>query len=367
MIQPSQYVPTATDSGVGPASSAPSDIDDLSELLARWLKLSLTERRALAVLAEEIEAAAQHAERSVQSAAERFERIAQMSQAQAGIVGDLVATIQTVEIDGRALSLSEVAAGLGETLSGLVDKMSAMSTRGGGMMTLLDTVMGELGSVEASVAEIDRINRQTNLLALNAKIEAARAGEAGRGFAVVADEVRELAKSVNTLSGRIRGQIGSIAGGLRRSHDLLQDIAEVDLSQESVEANLKVRTVMQRLVEQNGCLATMLNETAVAAQRISADVGSAVVSLQFQDLTRQKLAAVVHALAVLGGALDDLGAVTDAARGGAAPIDSDPELTARVVSEFGLADMRRRVAAAMGGGVAEPVALEPPPSSIELF
>jgi methyl-accepting chemotaxis protein len=337
-------------------------------LLGRWVRLSVTERRALVALAAEIEAATQHAESSVGSAGERFASIAQMSQAQATVVRDLVASVHTVELDGRAVALDEIAAKLGDTLESLVGKMSTMGTRGGAMLETLDAVLKDLGTVETSVAEIDRINRQTNLLALNAKIEAARAGDAGRGFAVVADEVRELAKSVNMLSARISGQIGSIASGLRRSYGLLEEIARVDLSQESLDTQQRVRMMMQSLVEQNGRLADVLDESATAAAEISADVASAVVSLQFQDLTRQKMAAVVHALGVLGAALDDLGAESAAAGcGDPATVASDDTLAQRILAEFGLAEMRRRVAAAIAGEDVPAVETEPPPSSIELF
>ncbi|MBP0573634.1 hypothetical protein J8J27_23320, partial [Mycobacterium tuberculosis] len=105
--------------------------------------------------------------------------------------------------------------------AGLLGEAQALADGAGAEMAELARAVGEIDAVVGLIASIAG---QTNLLALNAKIEAARAGEAGRGFAVVADEVRELAKSVNTLSGRIRGQIGSIASGLRQSHLLLQDI-----------------------------------------------------------------------------------------------------------------------------------------------
>ncbi len=201
----------------------------------------------------------------------------------------LGASIQSVEIDGRSVLLSDVASGLGETLTALMDKVGGLSRQGGATARALDTVLTEIDAVEGSVARIEAINRQTNLLALNAKIEAARAGEAGRAFAVVADEVRQLAQSINTLSGTIKDQIGSIATGLRDSHGLLQDIATVDVSDESRSAEARVHTVMQTLVAQNSRFAGILQQTAETTQSITADVSGAIVALQFQDLTKQRI------------------------------------------------------------------------------
>ncbi len=269
-----------------PAAAGPKAAIDL---LQSWLGLSTLQRRALEALVDELGRTSSHVEESVQGLTRRFENIAASTREQAEIVQGLGASIQSVAIDGRSVLLSDVASGLGETLAALMDKVGGLSRQGGATARALDTVLAEIDAVEGSVARIEAINRQTNLLALNAKIEAARAGEAGRAFAVVADEVRQLAQSINTLSGTIKDQIGSIATGLRDSHGLLQDIATVDVSDESRSAEARVHTVMQTLVAQNSRFAGILQQTAETTQSITADVSGAIVALQFQDLTTQRL------------------------------------------------------------------------------
>ncbi|MEH3118355.1 MAG: methyl-accepting chemotaxis protein [Methylorubrum populi] len=286
----------------GPAPHVAAPI----EALQAWLGLSTLQRRALEALIGEIGIASRDAETNVQDLSTRFQTIATTTRAQGETVQDLVCAIQSVRIDGEELRLSDVAAGLGDLLAKLIGKVTALSARGGMLLGSLDAVLADVAGVEASVIQIDRINRQTNLLALNAKIEAARAGEAGRAFAVVADEVRELAKSVNALSTTIKEQIASIAGGLRSSHTVLREVAAVDMSDESRETDARVRVVMQTLVEQNARFADVLRQTAHTTQSIAMEVSAAVVGMQFQDLAKQRLENVGRALGALATALGDL-------------------------------------------------------------
>ncbi|WP_279597446.1 methyl-accepting chemotaxis protein [Methylobacterium sp. J-068] len=291
-----------TDDGTERAQDGPSAVD----LLDAWLGLSGLQRRALEALIDEIGLTSEHVEHNVHNLSERFQNICATTQDQADIVQDLVRSIQTVQIDGQSLHLADVASGLGETLSALMEKITFLSSRGGETAHALDGVLTELVSVEGSVVQIERINRQTNLLALNAKIEAARAGEAGRAFAVVADEVRALAGSINGLSETIKQQIGTIATGLRSSRGLLNDIAAVNMSEESHLADARVRMVMQTLVERNNSVSDVLRQTAETTQAITTEVAAAIVGMQFQDLAKQRLQNTGQMLQALGTAMEQL-------------------------------------------------------------
>ncbi len=103
---------------------------------------------------------------------------------------------------------------------------------------------------EAASRGSRRSTARPNLLALNAKIEAARAAE-GRPRLRGGGRRGPPAGAIDQYAlGHDQGQIGSIATGLRDSHGLLQDIATVDVSDESRSAEARVHTVMQTLVAQ---------------------------------------------------------------------------------------------------------------------
>ncbi|CAO4162684.1 methyl-accepting chemotaxis protein [Methylorubrum populi] len=320
-----------------------------ADLLQAWLGLSAQQRATLDALIGEIGIVSGDVETSVHGLSERFQRIAATTRDQSEIVGGLVSSVQAVQIDGQTLHLADVAAGLGETLRALIDKITTMSSAGGTMVRTLDGVLTTLTSVEGSVAEVEKINRQTNLLALNAKIEAARAGDAGRAFAVVADEVRALAASINTLSGVIRGQIGSIASGLRTSHALVHDIAAIDMSEESRNAEARVGMAMQALVEQSSRFAGVLQRTAETTQAVTDDVSAAIVAMQFQDLAKQRLQNLQIALGAAGTELRRLEEGTATETGSIGTRAPDSAWIEAMIARCTLSEVRERLSSALLG------------------
>jgi methyl-accepting chemotaxis protein len=324
--------------------------------------LALMQQRALTALVAEIGRVSSDVEGKVQDLSRRFQDIVANSRTQTETVQSLGSAIQEVKLGAESVPLPQIATDLGNTLAGLVGKIGTMSSRGVAMVSSLDGVLKELKSVEASVGHIDKINRQTNLLALNAKIEAARAGEAGRGFAVVADEVRELAKTVNELAGVIGKQIGSIAHGLTSSYAMLQEIAQVDVSRENLEANTRITSMMQCLVEQNARFAAVLQDSAVASERITQGVAAAVVDMQFQDLAKQRLDNVSGALTSLA---DVIVATAQAAPGAEPPAAA--AWAHQLIGRCTLSEVRTRLSERLLGHAEAAPATPADQSNIELF
>jgi len=126
----------------------------------------------------------------------------------------------------------------------LASSTAQKSIEGGKIVSETLVAMREIAS---RIALVEEIASQTNLLAVNATIESARAGEHGQGFAVVATEVRKLAQGSKkaaqeikilaskslTIAERAVSMLDDIVPDVRRTADLIQEIAAASSEQAS--------------------------------------------------------------------------------------------------------------------------------------
>ncbi|HTA37527.1 MAG TPA: methyl-accepting chemotaxis protein, partial [Candidatus Acidoferrales bacterium] len=140
---------------------------------------------------------------------------------------------------------------------------------------------------------------------LNATIEAARAGAAGAGFAVVAAEVRKLAERSTHFSKGVKEQLQALSGKLGRAQSQIDRVtaAGMDAAQSSRESLERISGEMRELDENVGAA---LGEMATIARDVHEDVSSAVISMQFHDLTTQLLTHVNERLAQIERTADAL-------------------------------------------------------------
>ncbi len=306
------------------------------------ISFATAQSKATEALMSELSHTSQDVERSVHGLVDRFQAMASTARDQTETVQSLMSSVQTIEMNGEAVPLSELAQGIGDVVSLLVEKIIHLSSRSVAMVYALDDVQAEIRSMQVSIAQIDKINKQTNLLSLNAKIEAARAGAAGRGFAVVATEVGELARAVNTLSDTVKHQMSSISEGVRRGDNLLREISAIDMSEENLKAQDRIKFMIDRLLSQNATIADALRKTATTSQQIEQAVSGAIVDMQFQDRVMQHIQNVNGALAVMsrtGGLL----AAKSLAEFEVLPLtSSEAVMLQEIAGQFTLSELRQR-------------------------
>jgi len=171
-------------------------------------------------------------------------------------------------------------------LQAFVDSATKNSQHATVVVEKMDRINGAVSAVVKVLEEIEGISRQTNLLALNAAIEAARAGETGRGFAVVADEVRALSERTSHFSQQIRSQIGTVHELIRETEGAIDEMASHD-RESAVRSKEDFDGTMGAIQKVNALTASRVGELSTIVGEIERQVGVAVTSLQFQDMTSQ--------------------------------------------------------------------------------
>lgn len=225
------------------------------------------------------------------------------------------------------------------------------------------SIVKSVEGMEGLVSEIRDISDQTNLLALNAAIEAARAGNAGRGFAVVADEVQRLSATAD----RTATQIGK---GIKEMANLINTQFDSKLSSDNSEGE------SERLGQLRGQLLSLEDSvrrvqgsivTTVQALRDKSDsINSMVIqtmgTIQFQDITRQKIEHVNMIMDELSTNLASINAQMSGEKFDPDKICADMIQFEKIFDSYVMDDQRRVHGEAVGRGKAESTL-----ASIELF
>lgn len=156
-------------------------------------------------------------------------------------------------------------------------------------------IVQDMEDIQDLVKEVSYIADQTRLLSFNAAIEAARAGENGKGFAVVAGEVGKLSERSNNAARTIRSKMQKIESDINtvysettdsvaRSSELARDVQE------------KSSKTMEEINGAIGSVNISLQDLTREAEKLASDIGSIIMNMQFQDITRQRIEHVIEPL-----------------------------------------------------------------------
>lgn len=165
-------------------------------------------------------------------------------------------------------------------------QLNAISSRS------IEQILVSTAEINKISDEIQYISDQTNLLALNAAIEAARAGEHGRGFSVVAEEVRKLSDRTSVASNSIIKIVSKVNSSIRdMSKNLLESIKKNTEKKSHVDQ--AVGELVQTAEESTEVFTKLIANAVTSSESVAKSIDQIVLSLQFQDITKQQ---IEHAL-----------------------------------------------------------------------
>lgn len=282
-----------------------------------------------------------------------FSQLIENSEVQTSRLGDLVDQIGTIKKDGQAVDIVSLPHILQESLEEITERILALSRQGVTLIYSLDEILDEVSELSSCIDEIEAINRQTRLLSLNAQIESERAGGNSGGSKVISSEMHGLSKRIDSLAERMRNSIGSVSGkinvvitSIRDEYQKMSDIGAMDLTKQ-IDAKDHIESLLVALVERNNLVTEALNQSTEMSRSISDDINEVVMSMQFQDRTKQRSEAVVMAFDAIAEFLDS----TPAEMVDETACDA---LSHQIVDGITLSDVRNRFRAELLDDVDDP-------------
>ena len=267
------------------------------EEIEHWRQIMGCVHKTLPILVAQVQSVIAETDQAVVQLSERFQFISNQAKEQVE---------QTTSLFGRDSAHNETALkDVDAMLSAFVQEVVSAARIAGDVGMAMEQASTATKSIAESITEIDFIADQTQLLALNAAIEAARVGEHGRGFAVVAEEVSKLAGRSSRAAVSIQELVNAVQTAMTRAMGHVAQLARVDVPN-SEAARSRVSNMTHGLASSNHSLQALIGQAQSRGSELSRTIGQIVMTMQFQDITRQKLQHVAAPLQLMGHAFNEL-------------------------------------------------------------
>lgn len=280
-------------------------LDELEGVISPVARLMYERTHLIPVLVNQLKEVTDHTETAALDMGERFMSIVERARGQSKKASGAFIRFAgngnggTSDTNGSLVDLSKSA------LTDVIESLKDINNVNSRTLKDMEIIFEDAANIRKMVNEIEYIAEQTNLLSLNAAIEAARAGESGRGFAIVADEVRKLSDRSNTTANSIKKLIAKIETDIKSIYSKTErSISESNTK--SSEAEIVVEDTLRGIDNVMNEVKIQLDELGKETESLARDISSIVISMQFQDITRQRIEHVIEPLSKLNAEMEEV-------------------------------------------------------------
>ena len=220
----------------------------------------------------------------------------------AGTVEDIVEQAEFL----TGLTSRDALDSFGAELTQELDRMQALLLLAAGAEneSALMSIRATLAQLGEQLGSFKRIVKHLHMLGISTRIESARLGADGSGFGTLADDVEKLSVAIGRQSDSISKQSQALdalaATAMEQARHMLESQRRcTDEMGSQVQSNLEALLQLSHMSQE---LSQALGERIRQAHR---NIGQAVSSLQFHDITRQQVEHVEQAMADLLEMIDE--------------------------------------------------------------
>ena len=186
-----------------------------------------------------------------------------------------------------------------QSLFAQVQEQDDLSGKG---VSVLSSLLNRFENISAQLGRFDQTIRNLQVLCNFIKIESASLGSRDTGFSMLGDEVRKLAGNVTVKSAELMNHSEHLAYVIRQGLQRMTDFEKKQRGHSRLILDQAVQN-LSAMTQRHQSSSETLGDIAISWKRISQSIGEVVASMQFHDITRQRLEHVCDALRDVGGKL----------------------------------------------------------------
>ncbi|MBI5593939.1 MAG: hypothetical protein HY881_26105 [Deltaproteobacteria bacterium] len=177
-----------------------------------------------------------------------------------------------------------------------VQEQDELSGKG---VSVLSSLLCRFEAIATQLGRFDQTIRNLRVLCNFIRIESSRLGDRDTGFTALGEDVRKLAGNVTEKSAELMNHSENLAEMIRQGLKRMTDFEKKQQGHARLILDQAVQN-LSAMTQRHQSSSETLGEIATRWKRISQSIGEVVASMQFHDITRQRLEHVRDALGDVG-------------------------------------------------------------------